>query len=76
MNKPRLYHTLRARFETSKDLVQKGKTAEASDLNQLNINETLIEILAALEEISDTLKAPAAEPKPVKLAANPKSGKS
>jgi len=63
MNKPRMYHTLRARWETSKDLVQKGKTAEASDLNQLSITEALIEILATLDEIAEALKAPAPKPK-------------
>lgn len=55
MNEPKLYHTLRNRFETSKDLVKKGSTAQASDLNQLTITEALIEILATLDEISDTL---------------------
>ena len=35
----------------------RGKTAEASDLNQLTITEAIIEILAALEEIADSLKA-------------------
>ena len=73
MNKPRLYHTLRARFETSKDLVQKGKTAEASDLNQLTITEALIEILATLEEISESLQVLAGGTLQPGSVSNPKS---
>lgn len=55
MNKPRMYHTMRARWETAKDLVEKGKTAEADNLNQLTLSEALIEILATLDEIAGTL---------------------
>ena len=74
LNRPRLNHTLRRRFEASEKFVEKGKTAEASDLNQLTVTEALIEILATLEEISDVLQIlagvnKAEETKPVKLAA-------
>ena len=48
MTEPKLYHTLRNRFEASEKFVEKGKTAEASDLNQLTIAEALIEMAALL----------------------------
>ena len=80
MNHPRLYHTLRLRFEASEKFISKGKTAEASDLNQLTITETLIEILATLDEIAGTLyilasakiDLPGSTP-PVEGSSNPKS---
>lgn len=71
LNHPRLYHTLRARFEAAEKQKDRGNTAAASDLNQLTITESLIEILAALENIASSLqiiagetKGPAGSPKP------------
>jgi len=72
MAETRIYKTLRARFEAAEDYRIRGKTSEASDLNQLTIAEALIEILATLQEISESLKPNTdqhGEPKPVKLAA-------
>lgn len=74
MNKPRTYHTLRARWETAEGYREHGKTSEASDLTQLTIAEALIEILATLEEISDTLKGSETEKPPAKISAAAKKG--
>ena len=75
MAEPKVVQTLETRFKASEQFIDKGKTAEASDLNQLTITQTLIEILATLDRIADVLegsgKAPASSSKPVPAQPGP-----